>query len=345
MGFEFLKNNGARRVRHYQPQPFLLEDGITQASTDEEQRNLDYELAHDQWHPATIVDQELPADWLGSPLRFIDGKDVGRTAAWLQTRKGHPIPVRVAEIGAVVIEKKQGELRRVFDTVERVVSMIIDQFPWDEVESFAIALREQDFRLLPCTPAAGPSYSFEEMRRATQNRTQNEMGRLEKQVLAMCDTLPTLVDGRLDPRAGAFDQRLSPVVGMIKTHSRNYLHPAGLRLLYEMQAGQRTPAFHIQGKLDLVSWYVRLNGLQGEMPDWGVVRLEITRQFFEQTVNKDFSYLDCLSRVVYDYRCRDTHYGRAPISIYPIQRAEESLGSLFSSQDTLIQRFYRLTNL
>jgi DNA repair exonuclease SbcCD ATPase subunit len=69
------------------------------------------------------VDQEPPANWLGRPLRFIDGKDVGRTAAWLQTRRGHPIPVRVAEIGAVVIENQQGELCRTFDTVERVVSI------------------------------------------------------------------------------------------------------------------------------------------------------------------------------------------------------------------------------
>ncbi len=345
MGFDFLKNNGARRVRHYQPQPLLLNDGITQVSTDEEQQNLDYEYPHEQWHATVIADQELPVQWSGRPVRFIDGKDVGRTAVWLQTRRGHPIPVRVAEIGAVVIENQQGKLRRSFDTVERVVSMIIDQFPWDEVESFAIALQEQDFRLLPCTPIAGPSYSFEEMRRATQNRTQNEMGRLEKQMLARCDTIPTLVDGRLEPHTGAFDHLLSPVVGMIKTHSRNYLSSTGLGLLYEMQTGQRTPAFRIQGKMDLVSWYVRLNGLQGEMPDWGIVRLEITRQFFEQTVNKDFSYLDYLSRVIYDYRCRDTNYNRAPISIYPIQRAEESLGSLFSSQDTLIQHFYRLTNL
>jgi hypothetical protein len=344
MGFDFLKNNGAQRVRHYDPQPFLLDDGVILVDTADERKELGYEQEPDAWEAIDVLTCIPPADWPWRPLRFIDGKDVGRTVAWLQTRKGNPIPVRLAEIGAAVMTNQDGQLRREYEVMERVVSVVVNPFPWDEVEGFAIALQEQGFRLLPCRPQE-LSYNFEVMRKATQNRTKDEMEILEKQALAVNSTPPTLVDGRLEPRAGAFDQRITPVAGLIKTHSRNYLHPGGLRLLYELCAGQRTPAFCIGNKMDLITWYVRLNGQQGEMPDWGIVRLEIARQFFEQTIQRDFIYLNYLSHIVYAYRCRDKSYSRAPISIYPIQRVEESLGSLFTSIETLVQRFYRFTYL
>jgi hypothetical protein len=341
-GYEFLKNNGAQRVRNYDPQPFLLDDGNQETESSDEQKELAYECSLDKWRALPILECVPPKDWPWRPLRFIDGKDLGRTVAWLQTREGHPMPVRLAEVGAAAMANQNSQLRREYEAIERVVSLIVKPFPWDEIESFAIALQEQGFRLLPCL--AEPSYSFEQMRRATQNRTKEAMDVLEKQALAQESTLPTLVDGRLEPRMGAFDQHTDPVVGLIKTHYRTFLHPAGLRLLCELRPGERTPAFSLEKKLGVISWYVRLNG-QGEMPDWGIVRMEIPKSFFEEVIKCDFSYLNYLSNIVFAYRCRGTSYSRAPISIYPVQRAEESLGALFTPIETLVQRFYRYTNL
>jgi hypothetical protein len=343
MGLDFFINNQAQRVRQYMPQPLLLDSDL-QTDADEKP-NLDYEEHHDFWHVRDLSSLMVPGDWPWAPVHFIDGKDVGRTVAWLQTRLGYPIPVRLAEIGAVVMEKKQRQLQRRFDLVERVVSFAVNPFPWDEVESFAISLREQGMRLLPCQPNA-LTYSFEEMRRSAQNRTKDEMERLERQALALYHDQPVLVDGRLSARVAAFDTNSAPVVGMIKKHSRNYLHAGGWQLLYEMEAGQRTPAFLIEVKsVEFVSWYVRFSGQYGEIPDYGIVRLEIARQFFEKVMKKDWSYLNILSRSIYDYRCRDASYGRAPVSIHPIQRAEESLGSLFTPTESFVQHFYHLTNL
>lgn len=341
-GFEFLKNNGAQRVRNYDPQPFLLDDGTQEADASDERKELAYEYSLEKWREISILECVPPDDWRWKPLRFIDGKDLGRTVAWLQTREGHPMPVRLAEVGATAITKQNNQLRREYESIERVVSLIVKPFPWDEVESFAIALQEQGFRFLPCL--AEPSYSFEQMRRATQNRTKEAMDVLEKLALAQESMQPTLVDGRLEPRMGAFDQHTDPVVGLIKTHYRTFLHPAGLRLLCELRPGERTPAFLLEKKLGVISWYLRLNG-QGEMPDWGVVRMEIPRSFFEEIIKRDFTYLDHLSHIVYTYRCQGTGYSRAPISIYPVQRAEECLGALFTPVETLVQRFYRYTNL
>jgi hypothetical protein len=48
-GFEFLKNNGAQRVRNYDPQPFLLDDGTEETDASDEQKELAYECSLDKW--------------------------------------------------------------------------------------------------------------------------------------------------------------------------------------------------------------------------------------------------------------------------------------------------------
>src|SRR5437868_6353134 len=143
MGLEFLRDNGARRIRNYDEQPFLLDDGLMQTEAEQEGINHSYEMPREDWEPCDVGSPATSASWALRPTRFVDGKDVGRTVAWLQTREGHPIPVRLSEIGAVVLRNVNGELRREFSRVERVVSLMVDPFPWDEVESFAIALKRQ----------------------------------------------------------------------------------------------------------------------------------------------------------------------------------------------------------
>ena len=43
---------------------------------------------------------------------------------------------------------QNSQLRREYEAVERVVSLIVKPFPWDEVEGFAAALQAEGFRLL-----------------------------------------------------------------------------------------------------------------------------------------------------------------------------------------------------
>lgn len=348
MGLDFLRNYGGRRVRNYEAQPLLLDDSLMQGEIPEGTAvNLSQECPHDKWRPIDVNTAYIPPDWPLCPVRFVDGKDIGRTVAWLQTREGYPVPVRLSEIGAVVMQNQDGQLHREFALVERVVSFMVDPFPWDEIESFAIALQEAKFRLLPCRePLDGMSYSFEDMRATTQHRTKDEMSRLERHGMAHVAGVPTLVDGRLEPHARAFDEEHTPVVGLIKRHKQNYLHDQGWRVFYELQPGQRTPAFLLnEQNISVLSWYLRLVGSNGELPNWGIVRLEIPTAFFMKTLAEDWGYLNRLSHLICEYRCRDQEYSRAPVSIHPIQRAEESLGSLFSQGETLIQRFYHLTHL
>jgi hypothetical protein len=348
MGLEFLQHRGGRRLLPYVEQPPLdlpADEPDTEDSTSPVQ--LDLECALDAWRPRTV---EGSLDPEAVPRRFIDGCHAGETVAWLQDDAGHPIPVRLAEIGGVCMRLEGRTLRREHAEVERVVSLIVDPFPAGEVEVFAAALAEAGLRLLQAKlplldgQRRGLTYDFERMREQARVRSQYEMGVLEERALCRDPHTPSLVDGRLG-RFQQADLSRFRLVGVIKQQRESYLHPQGWQTLYRLEPGERTPAFRLPSKhLPVVSWYLKLDGARGALPNWGVVRVEISEDHFERE-GLDFAYLDRLSRAILDLRCRQGSYGRAPVSLEPIVRAEESLKSLFSSLDMLSQRFYHLTGL
>ena len=237
---DFFQLNGARRLDSYDPPPPLF-DPPTNEDPEPNGVELDYEIPKEQWEQWKArsvgwTSNWCPEEWAERPMRFIDGKDVGQTIAWLRAPGGYPVPVRLSEIGSVDVRVEDGVCRRENAVVERVVSMVVNAFPWDEIESLAAALQRHGFRLLPAKPPGGQlSYDFEEMRKAAQNRSNDEMTVLEEAVLSQAHLSPTVVDGRLEPRSGGFNQYNSPVVGVIKTQRDNYLHPLGLQLLYQLQ--------------------------------------------------------------------------------------------------------------
>jgi hypothetical protein len=344
MGLDFLKNYGGSRLGDYPPQPPLND-------IDEEERekkiDLEYETNGTPWAPQDLnmLDTWRPQNWNERPVRFVDGKNVGQTIATLRSPGGYIIPIRLAQVGSTSMRVTDGQCRREFEVVERVVSMIVDAFPWNEIESFALALQENGFRLLPVNPGGGLSYDFEKLRKSTDNRTMDEMELLEEAAIAQNSEVPTVIDGRLEPRIGGFDPAQSPVFGVIKSQQQNYLGIPEIQVLYQLEVGQRTPTFSIQErKLVVVSWYLRLSGTARTMPNYGIVRIEIPQIWFEAN-GKDWQFIDQLSRTIYLYRCRENSYGRAPVSLHPIVRAEESLGALFTPTSILANRFYRLTGL
>lgn len=358
MALEFLREHGASRVRSYPEQPSL--DGADPPSEGDEEGDEevdhDYEIAASDWRPLEPGPADEERDEL--PRRFIDGCHIGQTIAWLRDAEGHPIPLMLAEIGGVCMTAEGRDLRRSFAVVERVVAMVVDPFPWEEVESFAAGLAAEGFRLLPVSspqdPASRegrPSYDFEVMRKKTQNRSNYEMEVLEEVALCRDATVPTVVDGRLEPRINS-DARLQhmPIVGVIKQQRKGYLHPRGWKVYYYLEPGQRTPAFLIQGSAEnpssvpVVSWYLKLDGAHGAMPNWGIVRVEVARKFFEGA-GRDFRLIDRLSAALFRMRCRRCDYRRGPVSLEPIVRAEDSLKSLFSPPSWLASHFYRIAQI
>jgi hypothetical protein len=296
---------------------------------------------------------EAVVDWGEAPRRFVDGCHVGHTIAWLQDAEGHPIPLMLAEIGGVCLERDGRELRRAFQVVERVVSLVVDPFPWNEVEDFAIALAGSGFRLLPASLWDGwpgtdwtASYEFESMRKKAENRSNYEMRILKEVALCEHAEVPTLVDGPLELLLNRDESlRPCPIVGVVKQQRKSYLHARGWRTYYRLEPGQRTPAFLIRTKrVPVVSWYLKLDGHHGALPNWGEVRVEVAEAYFER-IGKDFGHVDRLSHALIQMRCRPGSYPRGPVSLAPIVRAEEVLRALFAPAGYLAQHFYRLTGL
>ncbi len=132
-----------------------------------------------------------------------------------------------------------------------------------------------------------------------------------------------------------------PIVGVIKQQRKGYLHPRGWRVYYHLEPGQRTPAFLIPSEsVPVVSWYVKLDGRHGALPNWGVVRVEIAQAYFER-IGREFGHIDRLSHALIQMRCRLGSYRRGPVSLAPIVRAEEVLRALFAPAGNLAQQFYR----
>lgn len=353
---EFVRRHGGRRIEGFDPLSFLS-SAPADARDQSGESELEFELPLDNWR---AIAPALPAEWRAGnweerTLRFVDGCDQGDTVIWMRApRTGEPIPVRLSQIGAAVIEVRDRRMHRVWNINEKVVSFVSDAFDWEEIEIFARALAQHGFRLLAARPDGGYlSPDFEPMRKAAQNRTNEEMTRLEEAALAWSCEVPTIVDGRLEPRSSGFDARTSPVMGVVKTHHTNYLHPAGMGLLYLFEPGQRTPVFlRLEDRLKVVSWYVRLAGGAGSLPNTGYVRVEVAwgwfaAQFGEScTISPDaIAYVDALSQLVYNYRCRSASYSRAAISLEPIVQAEQKMKALLLPSGPLLSQFYRVCDL
>jgi hypothetical protein len=396
----FFQNYGGRRLEGSEPPEPAWGDAGPSESQPPNEVDINVEEDCADWGAkGTLLHPRWRArDWAERPVRFVDGKDVGQTVACLNSPSGPVIPVRLSEIGSVVVTVRDGELKREFVTVERVVSLVASAFPWEEMEALATELAVHNFRLLSARPPGDElSDILEDMRKAAQNRSLDEMEVLEELAVAQDAETPTIVDGRLERRSGGFDAERSPVFGVVKTHRKVYLHSQGMRLLYRLASGERTPAFFIRQpedsetpglsegeaaaradsarrepgatmrtdaapqvinqeetvKFPVVSWYVRLSGGEGMMPDWGLVRVEVSLKWFlargygsrYEVYQSGSDFINQLSRTLYEYRCRESSYERAAVSLHPIVRAESSLRSLFSPSAMLRSRFYRLTGL
>ena len=349
MGIDFILNNGGRRSAVDIPLPVSLNYSSGTDSETQPEINLSLEVPEAHWKTIPI-DKAIGwrvSEWDYSPIRFVDGKDVGQTVAWVYSSEGYPVPIRLAQIGSVVMTLDHGEIRRDYSIVERVVSMAVDPFPWQEIEGFAASLQANGIRLLPAYLLdIEAAYEFEKLRRAAQNRSTDEMGVLEEAAIAQNDSIPTIVDGPLLRRSGGFDRAHSPVFGIIKTHYRNYLHKTGMQVLYQLKAGERTPFFKLmppQGA-SVITWYLRLSDGIGTTPTWGYVRVEVSQDWFNMN-HQDGDFVNRLSRVIYEYRCKESSYRRAPVSIHPIVRAEESLGAQLQPEGRIVADFYRQTGL
>lgn len=116
------------------------------------------------------------------------------------------------------------------------------------------------------------------------------------------------------------------------------------RALYELRAGQRTPAWRCeQAVCPLVCWFVRLHapasgsGSGHGSPLSGVVRVEVRRELWANQASRE-QFADGLSGLLLEAQARGQR-------LWPSERATQHLRALLTPLDALEARFARLCGL
>jgi len=103
MSLRFFSEHGALRAEAGPQLPELLWTVPGGDPEDENERiDLDAEVKAAEWAPISPDPGPgfVSARWTERPRRFVDGKDLGEVVAWLRTREGYPLPVRLSQLGA-----------------------------------------------------------------------------------------------------------------------------------------------------------------------------------------------------------------------------------------------------
>lgn len=153
-----------------------------------------------------------------------------------------------------------------------------------------------------------------------------------------------VVDGPLPRYSTPHADRHLPVVGFVKTLHTRYLPPEQQRVLYALQAGQRTPLFRIGQKQ--ISWYLCLANPQPmDTPLAGIVRLEVLSHQVQAHIGAVQALADRLCQILPALVLSRQQDPRSPQNILPIHTLERQL-KMRMGHRALIQRaidsyFYR----
>jgi hypothetical protein len=86
---------------------------------------------------------------------------------------------------------------------------------------------------------------------------------------------PLFIDGGISRSARVASS--SCAVGVVKSHRTLYVEDDALRIVLELEKGERSSVFRVspRSRSSVMSWYLRLRDPKGHDPMWGLVRVEI----------------------------------------------------------------------
>lgn len=126
-------------------------------------------------------------------------------------------------------------------------------------------------------PSQHPSVLLERATRAVdQEREQLEDWMAE----AWCakGATPIFMDGGISRSASVASSSLA--VGVIKSHRTLYVEGDALGIVLGLRKGERSSVFRVspRSRSSVMSWYLRLRGVAGRDPMWGLVRVEVAER-------------------------------------------------------------------
>jgi hypothetical protein len=327
--------------RPYEPLP-LADQALDQ---DEEAlkarlRQLSYELPASEWRPIPCGGEPLD-----SPRRFIDGSVFSRSVAALSV-EGRRRPVLLACLGALALHLEGGRLVRPPGDfrLRTVLCLLSNGMPQEDLHRLAEGVAASGIELV-VSETAELTADFEVLRRRTWDLAKERMEEAEREVLFAAPDIPAVVDGLLERRLVTVASQAMPAVGVVKRQMRRYLPDSHLNLLYDLAAGQRTPAFLLETEhATVVSWYLRLSAADGLSPGYGIVRLAVSQDYLERrfpATEDRWAQLSALSDWLRALRCREGSYPRAGVSLEPIVRVEDELHALLPDIRQVAARLQR----
>jgi hypothetical protein len=352
---KFLRTHRASLVGASPARPEAL--GPDDAEAAAPNYSFDAERHPEEWKPVPTGGEA--AGLCEHPVRFIDGSHLGQPVACLRSPQGHPVPLLLAQVGAIVLRLDGREFVRERYEIRQVLGMVADAFSPEEAKEFEAAFASHPvlpLQVLFARMARDKSpFDYEVMRTQAYIRCQHEMLKLEIAALRAAPELPTLVDGQLGGRIGEKEATTMPLlVGLVKAPTPAPLPDRAWNALLDLKPGERTPYFkdvrqtaNKVTETPLACWYLRLAGGARLAPNWGVVRVDVPWVQMERHAEgaARTNFANRLSQWLVRARCTAESYARMPISLEPIVRAEAALKPLFAPLDVLVNRFYHQTGL
>ena len=267
------------------------------ASTEDQPAQLNLETGASDWKQVDLPEHP-PLQFF--PSLVLAGVERGQVLCHANDPAGRPIPVWLSRLAAGSLTlHADGTTDKAGPVIqENVLALCADSMPEEWLEESIHTLTGEGVRLLTALWPAGPNGKREPTFRPgplleqAQKRARDELVPLLGEALQRAATQGRVawLDGRLrfqhvrglgPDNHSADDLHL---VGIEREPYREFLHPAGARCRLELHAGQRTPAFLLPGPRktrDLVSWYVRLWNPPADDPEGGLIRLEVTRGWWD----------------------------------------------------------------
>ena len=303
-------------------------------------RELSWEVPASSWRP--IACEGVPR---GSPCRFIDGTLSSRTigAIWVD---GVRRPLVLAVVGALELRLHDAKLIRPANgfALKSVLCLASNGLTGEEVAELQAGCAGLAIELL-AADSPDMTVDFEVLRRRSFDLAKQAMEREERDLLLREPKRPALVDGLLERRLITVASQEMPVVGMVKRQLRQYLPNSHVGRLYELQPGQRTPAFILETEhARIVTWYLRLSTTDNAGPSYGLVRLTMPLEYLSNAFpdsNGRSKEISALSAFIRTLRHREASYRRVGVSLEPIVRVEDELRAVMPSINELAARVLR----
>ena len=292
------------------------------------------------------VDYKFPDDSEKSEFRFFeDGKQKTIQIGYIPTLVGDYqiiLPVHYFIVGAVILERKDKELA-LWQTADVQKGILVEKSLVPDQTSLK-RYEDAGLQVIDTETNGGDYYALKKqaLRKSKELRLKSEerlIAEWRRSAISTDDFL--IVDGTLMNLRN--EDSIRQCVGVSKSFGSRYFDIGAHNRIMRMQEFERSWAFRFHdpegessdqrmGSRERVSWYLRLRTRPNTDPEFGLVRVEISKHY----VNNSASYVDRFSRSLLSERLPTSYPApRWHNHLYPVCSCESYLSSILPSIRTI----------